>query len=382
MIAPIGYFVHHQGRGHAERCAAIVNALPAERPVALFCARDDIFPLLRANVRIHKIPSLFEAAEQAERRAGARARVVRTPDTLHCAPLGWDGITHAIAQITAWMRDEQPALLITDVSAEIAQLARIASIPCIPVLQHGDRDDPGHRSAYEGAVGILAPYAAILEQPARPRWMAEKTTHAAGIGIGTARIDREKARAALGIDPDVDLVLVIGGGGGEGLPVPPMSLGARAEPDSLWVTIGQMAPAWHDTPPVNLVHRGWVDNATTWIAAADRIVSSAGNTTVHQVAATDAPWLVVPEWRYFAEQLWKARMLARAGAATMREHWPASAAAWHAVWDEARALDPAPRRQLVDPLAAEKAARWIERVAGECWDETPIPALLIAEPIA
>ena len=30
---PFGYFVHHQGRGHAERCAAILNALPPERPI-------------------------------------------------------------------------------------------------------------------------------------------------------------------------------------------------------------------------------------------------------------------------------------------------------------------------------------------------------------
>ena len=41
-MRPFGYFVHHQGRGHAERCAAIANALPRERPLTLFCARDDI----------------------------------------------------------------------------------------------------------------------------------------------------------------------------------------------------------------------------------------------------------------------------------------------------------------------------------------------------
>ena len=26
MIRPVGYFVHHQGRGHAERAASIANA--------------------------------------------------------------------------------------------------------------------------------------------------------------------------------------------------------------------------------------------------------------------------------------------------------------------------------------------------------------------
>lgn len=57
---PIGYFVHHQGRGHAERCAAIVNALPQRRPVRIFCARGDIFPPLGDNATITVIPSLFE----------------------------------------------------------------------------------------------------------------------------------------------------------------------------------------------------------------------------------------------------------------------------------------------------------------------------------
>ena len=46
MTGPIGYFVHHQGRGHAERAAAIANELIASRGVTLFCARDDIFPAL------------------------------------------------------------------------------------------------------------------------------------------------------------------------------------------------------------------------------------------------------------------------------------------------------------------------------------------------
>ena len=58
-MRPFGYFVHHQGRGHAERCAAIANALPRERPLTLFSARDDIFPALPSHVEIVRLPSLF-----------------------------------------------------------------------------------------------------------------------------------------------------------------------------------------------------------------------------------------------------------------------------------------------------------------------------------
>ena len=69
------------------------------------------------------------------------------------------------------------------------------------VLQHGDRDDAGHMAAYEGAVGILAPYAAALEQPGRPDWMRDKTFHAGGRRRASPpSIGKAEARAALGLD--------------------------------------------------------------------------------------------------------------------------------------------------------------------------------------
>ena len=75
------------GRGHAERCAALAWALPPERPITIFCARADIFPPLPPQASIITTPSLFEAT-------GAEAPGLAdldTPDTLHCAPVGWPG---------------------------------------------------------------------------------------------------------------------------------------------------------------------------------------------------------------------------------------------------------------------------------------------------
>ena len=90
------------------------------------------------------IPSLFENQATAPRLFAGRH--VDARDTLHCAPLGWPGITQAIATITDWFVWGDPALFITDVSAELGQLARIASVPHLAVLQHGERDDPAHIS--------------------------------------------------------------------------------------------------------------------------------------------------------------------------------------------------------------------------------------------
>ena len=361
MTRPIGYFVHHQGRGHAERAAAIANAL--SRPVTLFCARDDIFPALAAHVEVRTIPSLFEPPADA---APALANV-RTPPALHCAPLGWTSITHAVATLARWFDEARPALFVTDVSAELAMLARIASVPCVCVLQHGQRDDAGHMGAYESAVGILAPYAASLEQPGRPGWMTAKTHHAPGVGADGAMPDRAQARRDLGWPAGADIVVVIGGGGGAGMPATPVTLGARGEPDALWFTLGEMVHDWHATPPGNLLHLGWVDDPARYIAAADRIVSSTGNTTVHMIAAAGRPWVVVPDWRYFNEQLDKARMLDRAGAAAMLEHWPSSAAAWAAAWERAAAVDLSVQRALVDPAATRDAAAWLDTLAKEIW---------------
>lgn len=361
MTGPIGYFVHHQGRGHAERAAAVVNALPAETPVTLFSARDDIFPDLSENVSIRVIPSLFEApADLADR---PMLDAARTPATLHCAPLGWQTITRAVASITSWFAEAKPSLFITDVSAELAQLARIASIPCVPVLQHGDRTDQGHVAAYESAIGILAPYAPAIEQPDRPEWMIRKTHYAPGLGIPAAAGLRAEARKELGLPQDAEIVLVVSGGGGNGTPATPLTIGARAEPDVLWLTIGVVEHQWHETAPGNLRHLGWIDRPALYMAAADRIVSSAGDTTVHMIASAGRPWVVVPEWRYFDEQLWKARMLARAGAAAVREHWPAHAGGWSAAWAEAASLDPTAQQALVDRSAPQGCADWLMSLA-------------------
>ncbi len=376
MIGGIGYFVHHQGRGHAERAAAIVNAIDASVPVTLFCARGDIFPPFLREVELVTIPSLFETPDVAP----ARFENDRTPSTLHCAPLGWPTITGAVAAITSWFDAARPGLFVTDVSAELALLARIASIPHVAVLQHGSRDDPAHVAAYEGAIGILAPYHPDLEQPGRPDWMRSKTLYAPGVGIDVHMADRDEARRRLGLPADRNIVLVIGGGGGSGLPATPLTLGARADPDSLWITIGEVAHDWHATAPGNIEHRGWVGDPASWIAAADRIVSSAGNTTVHMIAAAGRPWIVVPEWRYFDEQLWKARMLATAGAAVALDHWPSHAAAWAQAWSRTDALDPGRQTRLVDPGAASAAARWLERRAQ--WRQAPMIAVQLVEPVA
>ncbi|SFP31443.1 hypothetical protein [Qipengyuania nanhaisediminis] len=367
LEGPIGYFVHHQGRGHAERAAAIANEVVGSREVTLFCARPDIFPELDDRIEVIALPSLFEPTGKE---APAMA-ALPMPHTVHCAPLGWPSITSACARLTQWFSNRRPALFVTDVSAELAHLARLCSVPHVAVIQHGERSDAGHMSAYESAVGILAPYAEQLEQSDRPATLRKKTHYAAAVGVESRAFpSKEEARRKLGLDPDRDIVLVIAGGGGEGTPGTPLTLGARAEPTAHWITIGQVRSEWHETPPGNLEHKGWVDNPADWMAAADRVVSSCGNTTAHMVLAAGKPWIVIPEWRYFDEQYCKAEVLDREGLAAVSRQWPSQPAAWDRLWSAASLVDVERQRRAVDPDAARCAALWLEGLAEDLWQGT------------
>ena len=360
----VGYFVHHQGRGHAERAASIANCLIERRGVTLFCAKPDIFPPLDERISVSAIPSLFEpSGEEAPAMAS-----LAMPDTVHCAPLGWPGITKAFSRIARWFDEAKPALFVTDVSAELGQLARLCSIPHVAVLQHGERSDPGHMAAYDSAVGLLAPFAKSLEQSDRPAKLRQKTHYASGVGINCgSSIEKSTARRKLGLDPDREIVLVIAGGGGEGSPSAPLTLGARAEPDVQWISIGKVRTEWHETPPGNLEHKGWVDNPREWIAAADRVVSSCGNTTVHMILAEGKPWVVIPEWRYFDEQFCKAEVLDREGLAAVSRHWPSHGRAWEKLWTAARLIDVERQRAVIDSQSAQNAALWLDDLCHELW---------------
>ena len=370
-MRPIGYFVHHQGRGHAERCAAIATALPASRPIVIFCARDDIFPPLPPNARIVRIPSLFEASGNE---ASGMCQVT-TPETLHCAPLGWPGIRAAMAAITAWFASADPALMICDVSAEVAQLARICSVPHIKVLQHGNRGDPGHRAAYDGAVGLLAPFHQALAQPEWSDAMKARTLFAGGLGIVSEHTDRKDARRRIGFDGAEEMILVLSGQGGSGFAQAPIGVGARATPHARWITIGTIQHDWHATEPANVEHRGWVDGAEDYIAAADLVIASTGNTTCQQILAVGRPWLAVPEWRYFDEQHRKADALAAAGVAAVLPHLPSSSECWRKALATTYASHDAGRqRALVEDEPARKVAAWLEDIIARLWADTPILA--------
>ena len=80
--------------------------------------------------------------------------------------------------------------------------------------------------------------------------MLRKTHYAPGIGVDLKKLPTQTdARRTLGLPVDRHITLVVAGGGGRGTPTAPLTLGARADPEGLWITIGNLETEWHETPP-------------------------------------------------------------------------------------------------------------------------------------
>jgi len=311
----------------------------------------------------------------------ARLYAEPTPQVMHCVPLGLDAMRRTMRSILDHLDERGIGLFVVDVSAEIALLARIASVPAVQIRMHGDRSDIGHVGAYEACVGMLAPFDERLEQDDYPAHLRAKTFYSGGLCTSVDRVpERAEARAKLGLDPAREIVVAVTGGGGSGTPYAPLTVAARAEPDALWLTLGPTHREGHETDFSNLRELGWVSSVTDYLAAADIVIASAGDNTVHEIARVGGRLIVMPEWRYFAEQTRKAEALVRLGAAVQAPAWPGDLRGWRDLLARARALDGAPLRSLYAPDAAARAAGWLEGLTDALWDCGPAGAETVPLP--
>ncbi len=359
---PIGFFVHHQGRGHAKRCEAIIRHLP-DRPITIFTADPSIISLKQDNVSVVRLPEMIA---QPSRTQALHEQVA--PRIMHCAPLGVRAQTEHMGIMAKWMMEADPALMFIDVSAEIAMLCRILSIPAVKVRMHGDRNDAGHLGAYDCCVAMFAPYAEALEQPDYPRECHRRTFYSGGLCTTTDAVPAKKeARRTLGLAEDREIVLVLSGGGGAGAPLAPLTMAARARRDALWLTVGPVSREGHETEFHNLQECGWVQRPLDYIAAADIVIASAGDNTVHEIARVGRPFLCIPEWRYFDEQRIKAEQIERLGAGAAAMVWPGSTDQWLAALEKAHRTDIEAQKKLFSADAAERSAEWLNRLIHRLW---------------
>lgn len=330
---PVGYYVHHHGAGHLSRARVIRDALSV--PMVLLGTGVGAEGVVLADDRL---TDCFDGRDVAEHR----------PDTLHYAPLDHHGIRSRVAAMARWIAEAQPALMIVDVSVEIAMLARLASVPVLYVRLAGDRTDPAHLEAFRSARALIAPFSASMEAPDTPGWVRTKTRYCPGL-------------TAIAHVPMTDSphVLVVAGRGGKAFVGDQIADAARACPEFEWRAVGPVTEPRE--MPANLTLAGWTDRIDEEIARASVIVGAAGDGLVTAVIAADRPFICIPEDRPYNEQRMMAAALARAGAAVVLSGWPV-AAEWRALLTVAKALDPKPRRAVGDPQGPQRLARWIEGV--------------------
>ncbi len=338
MTRPVGYYVHHQGAGHLHRALRVARRL--DRPVTLLgtgLAGTDATILDLPDDRL----SAAFAGEDGE---------PERPASFHYAPLGHDGVRGRMARLAGWMAEADPALVVVDVSVEVALLARLLSVPTVVVRLAGERVDVPHLEAFRAATRLVAPFPAALEAASTPDWVRRKTLYA---GLLAER------PAALG-EGDGRVVVLLGRGGG-GPSGADLVAAARAVPDRAWHVIGLGGAEMAEAAP-NLHLHGWVDDVPDRLASASVVVGSGGDGVVAAVAAAGKRFVCLPQDRPFREQAAKAEGLARIGAAIVRDVWPA-AAAWPALLAEAERLDPARLAALVPEDAFGALAGAIGAVA-------------------
>jgi len=341
MTGTIGYYVHHHGDGHRQRAIAIALQAP-DRFVLLgtgLAGRTEGLACIELPDDRPVGTAVFDGAD------GAGPR----PQAILYAPTHHQGVRERVARITSWIVAARPALMVVDVSIEVAMLSRLAATPTVYVRQMGLRTDPAHLDAFRGAQAVLCPFAERLDDPEVEDWIRAKTLYAPGLTATTPARPIRK-----------DVVLIVMGKGGAVVEGDRIADCARAHPYLQWRLAGAISAI--KNPPPNLFQMGWRASLADEIATAGVVVGGAGNGLVSAVLAADRPFVCLPEARPFDEQMAMGRALEAAGAAVVHPGWPDDDQ-WPVLLQEAAAQQPTGRRGLHDPDGGARTAQRLMALA-------------------
>ena len=316
----IGYYVHHVGAGHVNRARAVAA---------------------RAGVTVTGLSSLPEPTGwlgpwvRLARDDAAPGVVDPTAGgNLHWVPTGDDGLRRRMAQISAWLDAARPDVLVSDVSAEVALLARLHGVPVVSVVLPGRRGDRAHRSAYAVSMALVA------------AWPQDVSGMVSGLSSADARrLHHVGALSRLDVAPSGAgpsgrrTVLLLSGSGGGHPTREQVDAAAADSPDWSWRVLGG--------------HGEWVDDPTADLDEAGVVVIQAGESAVADVAARQRPAVVVPATRPFDEQRATGRVLAVGPwPARVESRFPRSG--WSERLERAASLDGGEWQRWCDGLAADR----------------------------
>ena len=325
----IGYYVHHQGRGHLHRAQALANAL--EEPVAglsslpppatwqgpwLRLARDDAHPPGR------------------DTSAGGQ---------LHWAPESDPGLRQRASSISSWIESNRPRLIVVDVSVEVALLARLHGVPVVSLVLPGRRTDNAHLLGFRASTALVsaAPPGTGHLHPELPQDVSDRVHFVGAISRFPVRTHRPER-----IPGPRRVVVLQGQGGGSLTTLEDLSLRALAS-DWDWTMIGGPG-TWVEDPSALLLH-------------ADVVVTNAGESALADVAAHRRPAIVIPARRPFDEQQTTAAVLAEEGwPALVLPEFPTSG--WDQVLEHAVGMDGQRWQDWCDGHAAARLANLLRSI--------------------
>ncbi|MFD6418788.1 glycosyltransferase [Streptomyces sp. NPDC060194] len=305
----IGYYVHHQGSGHLHRALGIAArlALPVTGLSTLPAPDDWPGPWVRLPRDDDGDPATF-----GDVTAGGR---------LHWAPLRHAGLRGRTALLARWVESAAPRLVVSDVSVEVALLVRLMGVPTAVVALRGERTDVPHRTAYDLADLLLAPWPAALPEPGWPAHWRARTLHTGAFSRFDGRPRPGPTEGPGGSGRPRRVLLLMGSGGSDVSPGE-VKAARAATPGWEWTTLGGPDGTWSPDP--------WPA-----LCAADVVVTHAGQNAVAECAAARRPAVVVPQERPFGEQAATGRALTRGRLCTVVPRWPA-AEEWPALLERAR----------------------------------------------
>lgn len=274
----IGLYAHHHGAGHLTRCRAVAAALAPHHETVILSSHPEADVVL---------PPDAPAGPDARQDAGG---------ALHWAPVGVAGHTERLAVIAAWIRQHRPAVFHVDLSVEITAFVRLMGIPTTVQALPGNRDDVPHALGFRLADRIIAAWPGWVALPAHLEPFAAKV-HPVG---GISRFDGRPATAPRGRD----IAILLGGGGQDGS-------------SAYWRGVARLAREHLGGRTRLLGLDEWVEDPFELLAAAQLVISAAGQNSVADLAAVGARAIVLPQTRPFGEQTATARILAEAGLATV-----------------------------------------------------------------
>ena len=327
----IGWYVHHVGLGHTTRAAAVAAHL--RHPVTGLGSGPAPAGWPGPWVRLPRDDGDLPGAVDPT-----------AHDTLHWVPRHDAGLAHRQAAVAAWLAHERPALLVVDVSVEVALLARLCGVPTAVVVLPGDRTDRAHTLAHDQAELLLAPWPAGTHER---QWPQRWRRRCRPVGALSRFDDRAPVPPP---GPDASqrdrCVVVVGGAGGGAVSA---DLVRRAE---------AAAPGWRWSlrvpgSPGDL----WAD-----LQGADVVVTHGGQNAVAEVAAARRPAVVVAAPRPFAEQHATAVAVDRLGIAVGLDTWPEDHH-WPALLDRALRLGGAGWQRWSTGHGARDAARLVDDLA-------------------